>query len=203
MNRQLRRTRGFTLIELLIVVAIIAILAAIAVPNFLEAQTRAKTSRARTDLRSIATALESYVIDWNHYPYEQFADFFPHTLTTPTAYLTSAFLDVFRTTAPSQQNIPYANRTYTYFRFLPQAEESRPDIAPWRGSDCDYESDDLTRQRFGAWAISSFGPDQDWDKVWGGLTYRDPILTFYDPTNGTVSNGDITRTQVQQGTNTN
>ena len=61
-------TRAFTLIELLIVVAIIAILAAIAVPNFLEAQTRAKVSRSRADLRSLATAVESYRVDHNKYP---------------------------------------------------------------------------------------------------------------------------------------
>ncbi len=60
--------RGFTLIELLIVVAIIAILAAIAVPNFLEAQTRAKVSRVQADQRSIATAVEFYRIDHTNYP---------------------------------------------------------------------------------------------------------------------------------------
>lgn len=60
--------RGFTLIELLIVVAIIAILAAIAVPNFLEAQTRAKVSRVKNDLRAIATGIESYRVDHNSYP---------------------------------------------------------------------------------------------------------------------------------------
>jgi len=49
--------RAFTLIELLIVVAIIAVLAAIAVPNFLESQTRAKVSRAKSDMRAVATAL--------------------------------------------------------------------------------------------------------------------------------------------------
>ncbi len=59
---------GFTLIELLIVVAIIAILAAIAVPNFLEAQTRAKISRAKADMRTIVTGLETYRIDNNKIP---------------------------------------------------------------------------------------------------------------------------------------
>ena len=64
----MKRLRGFTLIELLIVVAIIAILAAIAVPNFLEAQTRSKVSRVMTDHRAVATALEAYYIDNNFYP---------------------------------------------------------------------------------------------------------------------------------------
>lgn len=60
--------KGFTLIELLIVVAIIAILAAIAVPNFLEAQVRSKVSRAKSDQRSLATAIEAYFVDNNLYP---------------------------------------------------------------------------------------------------------------------------------------
>lgn len=60
--------KAFTLIELLIVVAIIAILAAIAVPNFLEAQTRAKVSRVMSDQRTYATGLETYMIDNNAYP---------------------------------------------------------------------------------------------------------------------------------------
>lgn len=60
--------KGFTLIELLIVVAIIAILAAIAVPNFLEAQVRSKVSRAKADQRSLATAIEAYFVDNNLYP---------------------------------------------------------------------------------------------------------------------------------------
>jgi len=68
MLRRNHGEKGFTLIELLIVVAIIAILAAIAVPNFLEAQVRSKISRVRNDLRSLATAIEAYRIDNNTYP---------------------------------------------------------------------------------------------------------------------------------------
>jgi prepilin-type N-terminal cleavage/methylation domain-containing protein len=63
-----RRAGAFTLIELLIVVAIIAILAAIAVPNFIDAQARSKVSRALSDLRSTRTAIESYAVDNNTYP---------------------------------------------------------------------------------------------------------------------------------------
>src|SRR5690606_20588721 len=61
-------SKGFTLIELLIVVAIIAILAAIAVPNFLEAQVRAKVARVKSDQRTLATAIESYFVDHGTYP---------------------------------------------------------------------------------------------------------------------------------------
>ena len=55
--------RAFTLIELLIVMGIIMILAAVAVPNFLDAYTRAKVSRVHSDMRTLATALESYHAD--------------------------------------------------------------------------------------------------------------------------------------------
>jgi general secretion pathway protein G len=64
----LRREKGFTLIELLIVVAIIGIIAAIAVPNLLTAIQRSKRSRTVADMRAIGTALGSYNVDENMFP---------------------------------------------------------------------------------------------------------------------------------------
>lgn len=55
--------KGFTLIELLIVIAIILILISIALPNFLEAQVRAKVANTMGELRSLETALISYGLD--------------------------------------------------------------------------------------------------------------------------------------------
>src|SRR6478672_5662446 len=62
-----RKQKGFTLIELLIVVAIIGILAAIAIPNLLTALQRSKQKRTMADMRSIATAWEAYATDNNAY----------------------------------------------------------------------------------------------------------------------------------------
>lgn len=60
--------KGFTLIELLIVVAIIGIIAAIAIPNLLNAIQRGKQKRTMADIRSVATAVEAFAVDNNRYP---------------------------------------------------------------------------------------------------------------------------------------
>lgn len=116
---------GFTLIELLIVVAIIAILAAIAVPNFLEAQTRSKVSRVKSDQRSLATGLEAYYVDNNRYPPCIFrqdgqpspvapgAPTYPYVqriawISTPIAYITSIPFDPFAPEQTSGGSLPPA-----------------------------------------------------------------------------------------------
>jgi prepilin-type N-terminal cleavage/methylation domain-containing protein len=62
------KRRGFTLIELMVVIAIIIILAAIAIPNYLTMTKRAKNSRLEADMATLATALETYKTDWGSYP---------------------------------------------------------------------------------------------------------------------------------------
>jgi general secretion pathway protein G len=63
-----RRASGFTLIELLIVIGIIGILVAIAIPSLQSAIHRGRQKRTMADMRSLATALESYAVDRNTYP---------------------------------------------------------------------------------------------------------------------------------------
>ena len=60
-----RKNRGFTLVEIMIVVAIIALLAAIAVPGFLRARKRAQGTTVKNDLRLIDAAKDQYAIEYN------------------------------------------------------------------------------------------------------------------------------------------
>ena len=82
----LRREKGFTLIELLIVVAIIGIIAAIAVPNLLTAIQRSKQKRSMADMRAIGTALGSYQVDYDKFPTQATAGAFESTLVGKSYY---------------------------------------------------------------------------------------------------------------------
>jgi general secretion pathway protein G len=83
--QMMRKEKGFTLIELLIVVAIIGIIAAIAIPNLLNAIDRGKQKRTMADIRSIGTAVESYAVDNNRYVKSL-------TATNAVTYLTPIYI---------------------------------------------------------------------------------------------------------------
>ncbi|MBN1475407.1 prepilin-type N-terminal cleavage/methylation domain-containing protein [Candidatus Sumerlaeota bacterium] len=191
----MRPARAFTLIELLIVVAIIAILAAIAVPNFLEAQTRAKVSRAKADMRSLATAIEAYRIDHNRYPVGWWT---PATatiearwaqVTTPVAFITAIPPDPFGDMV--DLSIPAPPWEYRTFDFL----VDNRDIAGQHAFFEDLYSFGHSTET--QWYTASQGPDTE-----PGATQQpgpapnsnSHLGLIYDPTNGTVSLGDIIRT---------
>jgi len=182
---------GFTLIELLIVVAIIAILAAIAVPNFLEAQVRSKVSRAMADMRNVALALESYRVDENRYPnYGHPNDYVPPTgrphlflpirMTSPVAYLSSIPEDIFHN--PYSFPGPAAiTPTYYYMRNFNGIYMGRNFNGPSGSSH--YQSVYGRLNMAIEWTFWSHGPDNN----------DDHGVIAYDPTNGTISQGDIIR----------
>ena len=211
--------RAFTLIELLIVVAIIAILAAIAVPNFLEAQVRSKVARVRADQRTMATAIESYAVDNNAHPLRRdkwaepdapsrqsypvfnekvFAPTRPdartglHTITTPIAYLSSLPRDIFN--GPAAAMATPDNRLLDAMEYW-DIEQVDAWLAVLNGR--------LERGRGKGYLLVSVGPDQRTGvATLSGAPGSHPpelpstVLTariFYDPTNGAVSVGNIYR----------
>jgi prepilin-type N-terminal cleavage/methylation domain-containing protein len=211
--------KAFTLIELLIVVAIIAILAAIAVPNFLEAQTRAKVARVMSDMRTYATGLEAYAVDYNKYPpyhytgytnpYVPQDEFFvgggtmsgstPNSgwepngiagytsvwlITTPIAYLTSMPVDSFHPALPSD---PIHTHSFVYVNWDYGSVVGAVPVLTAQ------QQIDLT----GTWRMISAGPDKYRGPAPGQLSINgiSVFYTRYDPSNGTVSLGNILRNQ--------
>jgi len=200
----MRRTKGtgFTLIELLIVVAIIAILALIAVPNFLEAQTRAKVSRVKNDMRTLAVAEEAYFVDWNSYTFGQGGADYPvldlqglRLLTTPIAYTTSIPMDPFGMSIYPGQGLQ-----------MPYYELGVGAVGRGPAGRSFTDSDNVKGMPSNTYEFESDGPDHNdntggdgpapstgsyptgWDVEPGRI-----VNSIYDPTNGTVSVGEIYR----------
>ncbi|MBW7938550.1 MAG: prepilin-type N-terminal cleavage/methylation domain-containing protein [Candidatus Omnitrophica bacterium] len=211
------RGKGFTLIELLIVIAIILILISIALPNFLEAQIRAKVTRAKAEMRSLGQATAAYFNDYKIDPNVDNAivsepnrsriwwGYASHRLTTPTAYIKlipiDTFPDALKTLAWGWDQIDTrkngdANRPYLV---IVRVRTKTPNAELWHfnppgGYNTIPGAPFMDPQSKAALAMApgvylSAGPDLEATLAYlgvGGKTY-----TTYNPTNGTVSKGDM------------
>ncbi len=191
------RRKGFTLIELLIVVAIIAILAAIAVPNFLEAQTRSKVTRTWSDMRAVNQAFQMYVIDWQTPPSLGRVGWFAlymepkdsqtqivTSLTTPVAYMTAIPIDHFNSLRSKHEH----NRTGSSAMSVIVTTQPYKDLGPGKVMN---QGRFITfgKGTFHHWLLESVGPNLKWWHEFGQPW--DPFNVFYDPSNGTISDGSL------------
>lgn len=171
------RPTGFTLIELLIVVAIIGILAAIAVPNFINARLRALIARVYAEEKAINEAYLMYRMDNGSWPPHVDGDPAQYRyVTTPIAYLTTSIYD------PFQKEGVTDSASLGWYRGQYHEEPGYQMRAEF------YATGDAAARRYAdehknsAFFCRSVGPDMD----------RQAELTVpYDITNGLVSQGTL------------
>ena len=142
---------AFTLIELLIVIAIMLTLISIALPNYLDAKTRAKVTRAEGDTRSLGVALVAYYVDHSKYPPTPLESLGSRLerlvfLTTPSRYLKSLPMEVFTKDSVEpyaywSANLNDAMKYSPIYYYLPEQKRKKGRWAVFsRAPDYDYEA---------------------------------------------------------------
>jgi len=178
----------------LIVVAIIGILAAIAIPNFLQAQVRAKVAKSKAEMLTLAEGLELYHVDHSDYPipYRHPAAPLtwhynvPNSLTTPIEYISNveAFFDPFSTFRSMDPSDP----RYQFHRYgLISVSYSEATNLPLEWAALSEAARAHFKEIIGHWRMDGYGPSTRS----GGWIFG----PSYDPTNGTISTGSIYRSQ--------
>ena len=214
------RMRGFTLIELLIVVAIIAILAAIAIPNFLEAQVRSRCARQHSDMRNAVIALEAYFVDYGEYPaynlmpesgggggginasfgaggaYDRYTwrintiGNYQATMTSPMSYITSYPKDVFATSKGAICGYYTEQGRWIVYSYGPDVDETAYIVDAGGNGDLINQ---VVETMFTA--FPNYGELRTWIRTAGNghaIFYHSYLSAFtYDPTNGTSTGGDL------------
>ncbi|HPA45715.1 MAG TPA: prepilin-type N-terminal cleavage/methylation domain-containing protein [bacterium] len=182
-----QQRKSFTLIELLIVVAIIGILAAIAVPNFLNSQVRAKIARVKSDQKNIGTALDMYNVDHGAFPdfntFPLFATRGVPELTTPVTYIADYPVDVFENTKESYglpEGLKHTKMAYYNLKIIYYTGKAAG-------------TTNFGRPEFEhglQWGLRSIGPNRQYDN-YNIYNTKDVSTDQYEPSNGLVSSGDI------------